>query len=186
MNKGILSIAIISLLAACNKSDEATLKPTLTLIVNGSSKEVSIPEGVLDISLTQNGHEHRTLMVSAMVERHAFSFGVFNVDFQNPPVDGIKIKSYTSVFAANSTAECLSLDGVQLCDGGLVNYREGGNQYLSDLNDAPYNSFIKITACDPLRKTVSGEFDVMVNQQGIGAAIVLKGEFKSVVYQVVR
>jgi hypothetical protein len=194
MKKVIIGILAVSLaFTQCDKKDDAApqQKASLTFSVNGTSKEASVSSGVLSFR-TQHSHQVRYLQISSIVEGNHFSIAVSNWDFQNPPNDSIKVKTYNNVFAEQNIAksECLPVGGnVSLCDRGFVTYvvdadAANGKTYMSGFYDGDYNGFIKISACNPANKTVSGEYDVKVDD-GDGVELTLKGKFENVIYLVV-
>ena len=193
MKRTIFGITVllftITLMNCGKKEDEAVApKPSVTLTIDGTAKSVVAASAILAFE-TQNDHEGRSLNITSMEGNNPLSIAVSNWDFQNPPKDGIKLKTYDNLFADQGTtgAECLSLESgaVMLCDGGLVTYMKDNQVYMSALYDGAYKSFIKVTACDPSKKSISGEYDLKV-MDGDSTELTLKGKFENIVYTVVH
>jgi hypothetical protein len=182
---GILLIGFVTI--RCGKDDDAS-KSSMTLKVDGQAVELSVSTATLSFE-TQNDHEGRALQMLGSANGKMLTIGISNWDFQNPPENGIKVKTYTAAFDENivGEAECLSLDGgsVELCEGILITYTVGDKMYMSALYEGEYDGFVKVTACDGSAKKASGEFDLKLDD-GEGNELALEGSFENVTYIVVN
>ncbi len=177
----VLSIFLIITFSHCSSSDP-TVAASITLSVDGTAKTAIFTSSELRVTTT--AEKERALLINATVGSDLLILSVSNWGFQNPPTDGLLIKTYYSIAddAGRSKATCLIKGTTYYCDSNLVNYVSGTKFHSSGFYTGdPYESIIKITANDPSKKTISGEYDSKV-QSSTGTVLTLKGKFTNVSY----
>lgn len=177
----ILAVSVLITFSHCSSSDP-TAAASVTLSIDGTTKAAIFTSSELRITTT--AEKERALLINASVGSDLLILSVSNWGFQNPPTDGLLIKTYYSIAddAGRSKATCLIKGITYYCDSSLVNYVSGPNFYSSVFyKGVPYESIIKITANDATKKTISGEYDVKVQTVG-GVVLTLKGKFTNVSY----
>ena len=110
---------------------------------------------------------------------------VSNWDWQNPPANGILEKNYhtNEDFDLGPDTDCMDINSIIYCDGGLGTYMISNTEILSSegMEDEPFGS-ITITENDPEAKTVSGTFDFLVVDFFTDEKTSFKGTFTSLNY----
>jgi hypothetical protein len=177
-----LTIILFASLTNCGSKDPAPTAPSITLSIDGASKSATISSSILLVETT--GNKGRSLGVNALEGSNLLILSISNWDFQNPPADGILVKTYydNSNPSPNPKSTCIQVNSTALCDNALVTYLIGTDYYSSIGYDGPaYESIIKITANDATAKKISGEYDFKV-QSATGTQLTLKGKFDNVSY----
>lgn len=191
----ILSLGLIVILSGTftfcgdNVTEEST---HFVYTVEGINKSVQSIAGMIQTEILYD-HTKQALVISV---NNSFSematLTVTNWDFQNPPENGVLEKVYDATYDSEQgespgpLIECMALTGdnagISLCDGGLVTLMIGGELYTSIFieNEA---STITISEVSPEKKSVSGSFDVKV-QNTTGEELKLVGTFANVKYTV--
>jgi hypothetical protein len=176
-----LSIFLIITFSHCSSSDP-TVAASITLTIDGTTKGATFTAAQLLV--TNTGEKERAISINAAAGSDLLILNVSNWGFQNPPVDGLLVKTYYSIFddAGRAKATCIQKGITAYCDSNVVTYLAGSTFYSSGFyTGAPYESIIKVTANDPSKKTISGEYDSKV-QSSTGTVLTLKGKFTNVSY----
>ncbi|HEU5292204.1 MAG TPA: hypothetical protein VFU05_16255 [Cyclobacteriaceae bacterium] len=156
------------------------------------TKSVQTITGLLQTKV-EYSHKQQSLTISAS---NSFSemvtITVTNWDFQNPPENGVLEKKYDATYDAelgenqSPYVECIDLtgpnQGTSLCDGAVVTFTMDGELYTS-IFIGNEDGTVTISESDPVNKSISGSFDVHV-QQSIGKKVKLSGTFTNVKYTV--
>jgi predicted small lipoprotein YifL len=175
----LLAILLLSILTQCGSKDPAPAS-SITLTVDGTTKSVTPTPSLLRVETTTT-NKGRTLGINAAEGSNLLILSISNQGFQNPPEDGLLVKTYYD--PTSSKATCISSNGiVKYCDSGIVTYLVGTTFYSSAFYDnSLYESTIKVTSNDVVSKRISGEFDVKV-QAGSNEVLTLKGKFENISY----
>jgi len=110
-----------------------------------------------------NGQDARRLDLRTNIANGTLVLSVSNWDFQNPPENGVLVKSYTTLDFGPGMS-CTNISGFDFCDGALVTYVElsSGTSYFSVGESS--GGFVDIDVCDANNKIVSGTFsDILVD-----------------------
>ncbi|NOS91255.1 MAG: hypothetical protein HOP30_05000 [Cyclobacteriaceae bacterium] len=177
----VLSIFLIITFCNCSSNDPAA-SASITLSIDGTTKSATFTAAQLIVKTT--GEKERAISINAAAGSDMLILSVSSWGYQNPPTDGLLIKTYYSLFddAGRAKATCLQKGITSYCDSNLITYLSGTNYYSSGFyTGAAYESIIKITANDPAKKTISGEYDAKV-QSSTGTVLTLKGKFTNVSY----
>lgn len=171
-------LIVLMLTNACKSDENETLSPaSMTVLKDGQQFEVSDFDNTLLLEQSV-GREARRLDLRMTVDGGTFVLTVSNWDWQNPPKDGVVLKSYDLPWSD----DCEIIDNFEYCDGGLVSYAlPGSSIYSSGFGDT--SGVITISTNDPDRKTVSGTFDATVENIN-DEKIKFSGEFKNVEYRI--
>ena len=184
----LLLLIVVLLFNQCGSKNADSTAPAsaITLSVDGVTKSISISSALLLIETT--GDKGRTLNVSALSGTNSLILTISNWAYQSPPTNGLLLKSYYEIFASTgldkATCQKSTSSGASLCDAATATYVIGSDSYFSSLYDGPdYDSKIKITANDTNSKTISGEFDLKL-QNANDLRLSVKGTFTNVTYLV--
>jgi hypothetical protein len=180
MNKlfSIISFLSIIVFSQCSK-DTPSISPSVTLMVDGVTKTATFSSAQLRVETT--GNKGRSLVVNLLEGSSLILITVSNWDYQNPPADGVLVKTYYNPTSSKSTCKVVG-GSTALCDSGTVNYTNGQDFYSSIIYDGPaYENTVKITSNDVGAKRISGEFDVKVQFTSTEVKS-LKGKFENVPY----
>jgi hypothetical protein len=180
---GVLFIFLIITFSNCSSSDP-TVAASVTLSIDGTTKAAIFTAAQLIVKTT--GEQERAISINAAAGSDLLILNVSNWGYQNPPANGLLIKTYFSLFddAGRAKATCLQKGITSYCDSNLITYLEGSTFYSSGFYTGdPYETTIKVTANDSAKKTISGEYDAKV-QSTSGTVLILKGKFTNVSYLV--
>ncbi len=190
--KNLSYLFLICLLCfSCGKDDETdpqTDNGSITVIKAGVSFETDVTNNTLVFETSTDGNnvEGRRLDVRCNVDGGTFILTVSNVDFQNPPDDGILTKVYgTNDDFQNS--DCMDFTNATYCDGALITYLTATSEIFSSEGfELEEKGSITITANDPTKKTVSGTFDATLIKNTIDGneKVVFSGSFTDLIYRV--
>jgi hypothetical protein len=177
--KNLIKVASLSCLIVFSQCSKDTVtSPSVTLTVDGVSKTATFSSSQLKVETT--GYKGRSIVVNLLEGSNLILITVSNWDYQNPPADGVLVKTYYDPTSPKST--CKTLGITALCDSGTVNYSSGLDFYSSIFYDGPaYENTVKITANDASAKRISGEFDMKVQMTSTEVKT-LKGKFENVPY----
>ena len=174
----LLIIAFIILAIACDRTeddmDTLTPDPVMELQINNRDSIRTITEFSNSLSLfdNQNGQSGRTLRLTCAVDTGVFILNITNLDWQDPPTNGVLIKTYgTNVNGSSQNISCQT-DNPNTCDSAMAEYHTSfisedvdfpiANIHLSEqIMDAPEGT-ITITEVNSVSGWVSGRFDVRV------------------------
>lgn len=179
----VLSLFIV-LFNACKKDDDGgnssagCSNSSITINWNGTS--VPNEDGFNNTLFEQQFGEQmaRRLDLRTNVDGGTFILSVSNMEWQNPPSDGVLEKIYyTNPFDPRSA--CKDINGNEYCDEGLASYIKGAEQYYSD----EVNGTITITSCDNVNKVVSGTYDVTIIEFFEEDTITVSGAFTDLCYR---
>ncbi|MEL6834712.1 MAG: hypothetical protein AAFP77_17075 [Bacteroidota bacterium] len=185
-------IAILLLAFSCNGDDDPSPSDmsSMTVVKDGETFTITDFNNTL-LKEEMQGEPGRRLDLRCDVDGGQFILSVSNWDFQNPPEDGIVIKSYASNedpfdLPANSVTECMDGGNFTFCDGALGTYIIDNVIYSSEMSDDNFVSIITITENDDANRTVSGTFDIKVQSFGTNPAsfIEFTGSFTDLEYTV--
>ncbi len=177
---------------SCGNDDETSPQNadqgTMTVTKNGDTFEITEFTNRIIIA-EQGGREGRQLSLNCEVDGGSLFVSVSNWDFQNPPVNGIVVKSYPTnedAFDPGPDTDCIDDPNFTFCDGGEVTYSKDGTTFYSDfLDDDNYRGIITISDNDTDKRTVSGSFDVKIEAfppTDPVSSISLSGTFSDVKY----
>jgi hypothetical protein len=165
------------LLFSCQKSNGNNTVPTdtpfysanqgtMTLEIDGVPSTATISN--IDNSMifrTQLDYNARDLRIEALIDGvHKLRIVITNWDFQNPPENGIKVKTYntnTNVIQGPDQ-ECASSGNWWPCDKASVLFSRYGYNYSSESIENEPNGQVTITDSDTNELMVSGNFDFLV------------------------
>jgi len=106
-------------------------------------------------------------------------------DWQDPPVDGIPIKTFDTNSSNNivgPNTECFADATTTYCDGALGTYNIDNAFYSTAGVPDSLIGTITITANDPVERRVSGAFDFTVSPLAGEEIIPVKGTFSDLEY----
>lgn len=174
------------LLSSCSKDDDTSSSSVLMEIEKDGEKfEVTTFTNRL---VFDQQSQSRALLLVGSVDGGSFTFTITNWDWQNPPENGIVVKTYDTNVGVDvgSHSDCMTVGIAALCDGGQLSYVENGATYISDGVENEEEGQIIISGNDTSSKTVSGSFDIIVQELGIApnrTKITFKGSFINLPYQ---
>jgi hypothetical protein len=173
-----VSLSCIIVFSQCSK-DTPSISPSVTLTVDGVVKTATFSSSQLRVETT--GNKGRSLVVNLLEGSNLILITVSNWDYQNPPADGVLVKTYYDPTSPKSTCKVVG-GSTALCDSETVNYTNGQDFYSTIFYDGPaYENTVKITSNDVGAKRISGEFDVKVQFTSTEVKT-LKGKFENVSY----
>lgn len=178
----ILAVFVLITFSHCSSSSDPTAAASVTLTIDGTAKAAAFTTAQLLVKTT--GEQERAISINATAGSDLLILNVSNWGYQNPPANGLVIKTYYSLFddAGRAKATCLQKGITSYCDSNLITYLSGTTYYSSGFyTGTPYETIIKVTANDPAKKTISGEYDTKV-QTTSGTVLTLKGKFTNVSY----
>lgn len=177
----VLSIA---LLTQCGGSKESAPAPSVTLTINGKAENVTFTSALLKVEST--GGRAISINASSGTKLLIIAFSCW--DFQNPPADGMVVKTYYDVTTTlgQSKATCKQVGIEARCDGHVMSWipslDPNTGLYITGAYSGPdYEHTVKVTSNDASAKRISGEFDVKL-QNGAGDVVSLKGTFTNMPY----
>jgi len=177
----ILSLVSLSSCKKDKKTEESnTSNAKMELIKDGVKHNITSFNNSL-MNETQNGHSGRRMDLRCNVDGGTFVLSLSNWDWQNPPANGVLIKSYDTDESGTNT-KCKDVSGDQLCDGGLGTYLVGSTNYYST-GDNDSAGVITITKNDTQNKTVSGSFEFAATDIFTKADIKFSGTFSDLNYK---
>lgn len=183
-----LSLLLISALfisfSGCGDDDAAS--PSMTLSIDGTDIKIVSVTATLSFE-TLIGHEVRGLKINGLTrDNHSINVQITNWDFQTSLTNGFVKKKYYNIFGTEQgadTAECLEVEGANLCDGGLIVYTTMNETqiYTSTFNE-DLVGYIEVTSSNG--KKISGNFDAIVTGIGNEVDLHATGTFKNVGYMI--
>lgn len=190
MKKILFASLLVVILVNCSKkkSDPNPVDNTGTPS-NSQCGKLTIKKGSTSFEATNlnnsifydNTKGGRRLDIRGSVDGGIFVLSVSNFDFQNPPVDGIKVKTY---FNDETKSECKDIGGTSYCDEMLGTFLKDSKTYMTF--DEEGDGTITITSIDANKKTVSGTFSFTVETADQSEYIPFSGSFSNVCYSILK
>lgn len=185
MKKIIWGMAVCLLLFACEQTEDPA-PASMTVSKDGTSFTVTSFNNTL-VKESQLGNPGRRLDLRGEVDGGFLVLSVSNWDWQNPTENGILLKSYDTntdyIDNPGTHSVCEETPSFTMCDGALLTYIVGNDQWMSENMDPIYNGTITITQNDDANKTVSGNFDGTVKSFFGEEYIEFSGSFTNLTYQ---
>lgn len=186
-----LSLLLLFVLcfAACKDEDPMEPEPinmgTMTITKDGGTPVTITTFNNTLLKAVDNGQNARRLDIRATVDGGTFVMTVSNYDSQNPPEDGVVVKTYDAGLVGENS-DCTEQGYVTLCDGGLSTYIVGTTTYSSAANFDYYEDpgYITISSIDGANTKVSGSFDVITYKPDQTGEVRFTGTFEDLVYVV--
>lgn len=171
-------------LFACNTDDDASPAPILIIEKNGIEYNVTEFQNTL-IKQVQFSRPGRILEFSCTIEDGIFRVNTQNWDWQNPPENGIVIKTYDANYSPGPNTDCNHEGNYTYCDIGKGFYIINNDLiYRTDHPENDVPGVIIISENDQQDKTVSGSFEFNTFSPEAGESIVFKGSFENLKYVV--
>lgn len=191
MKKIVFGVLCFSLcLSACKKDDDDDDNtgncPNASMNVNWDGTNYT-PTGYNNtlIALTENGESGRRFDLRANINGGQFFLTFSMWDVQNPPAEGVVKKIY-AVSTAHPATHCHQGSGSWThCDGALITFFPGGTSLSGSywsLEDEDLDSYIEITANDPVNHTISGKYDAIIVDDFAEDTVHVSGVFNNVCY----
>jgi len=127
------------------------------------------------------------LMLSLIVraEHWRLQVLIYNFPFQNPSLNGIKIKRYShddDLYAPGFYSECDTSGTYMVCDDAYFSLGESFNTYAG-VRDS--SSYVEIIACDTIRRVISGKFNLKLRHEfEFDETIDFSCEFNELCYEI--
>lgn len=191
----LLTLCLLTLFSACQKDSSTTpnntIQGSMTLEIDGVTQTpTNFSTNNTLLRVQEFGETGRRLDIRANVGNDMLIISASNWDFQNPPTDGILIKTYDTNTSGGigPNQSCTQMSGITYCDGGLGTYTTGGAPMMSQtLSNEPTGSIV-ITQNNTTDKTVSGTFDFKVKDftQPTATPTHITGTFTDLPYSVLN
>ncbi len=192
MKNFLLASLLVLTLFNCKKKNDPS--PVNNNAPYGTSEcgTLTVKKGNVSYNLTtfnntlyfEKSESARRLDIRGTVDGGIFVISVSNFDFQNPPENGIKVKTYYEDYLQN---ECKKEGEISYCDGLLGTYLKN-NKTLMTVNDEGKGSVV-ISSIDTNKKRVSGAFNFTVESLESSEqsdSIPFSGSFSNVCYTVLN
>ncbi|MCK8482154.1 hypothetical protein [Psychroserpens algicola] len=163
----LLALALVVFtFMSCGSDDSSDDSPSggtesFIVIKNGVTFEGENINNTLIIT-SQGDQGARRLDLRCDIDGGTFILSISNWEFQNPPADGVVVKSYNTNTEMGPDTDCESINGTTYCDEALVTFLIGQEVFISELNDLEDIGDITITSNDASNLEVSGTFDVLL------------------------
>lgn len=163
----LLALALVVFtFMSCGSDDSSDDSPSggtesFIVIKNGVTFEGENINNTLIIT-SQGDQGARRLDLRCDIDGGTFILSISNWEFQNPPADGVIVKSYNTNTEMGPDTDCESINGTTYCDEALVTFLIGQEVFISELNDLEDIGDITITSNDASNLEVSGTFDVLL------------------------
>ncbi|WP_204347076.1 hypothetical protein [Psychroserpens algicola] len=163
----LLALALVVFtFMSCSSDDSSGDSPSggtesFIVIKNGVTFEGENINNTLIIT-SQGDQGARRLDLRCDIDGGTFILSISNWEFQNPPADGVVVKSYNTNTEMGPDTDCESINGTTYCDEALVTFLIGQEVFISELNDLEDIGDITITSNDASNLEVSGTFDVLL------------------------
>jgi hypothetical protein len=129
------------------------------------------------------------LDIRVTVDTGTIIISVINRNWQNPPKNGVLIKSYDNPTVNADGPACDTINSIAYCDGYSVIFLPGGNAAAPYENITEgYPGFVQVSECNVSKRTVSGSFDVKMFRIFATSSdtIYLSGTFSDLCYSVLE
>lgn len=188
----LLSLALLIFFSACQKDPNPTNNTTqgsMTLSIDGVAQTpTNFSTSNTLLHLEQYGEAARRLDIRATIGNATLILSTSNWDFQNPPTNGMLIKTYDTNTESGTgpNQTCRVNNSITYCDGGLVTYMTNGRNFVSQNIDNEPTGAIVIAQNNTVDKTISGTFDFKVKDflQPNAQPVHMTGTFTDLPYRV--
>lgn len=184
-------IVALAMLIACKKDDPKDPAPApaaqttnscpgaMTLSIDGVNQTITGFNNSLIIS--EDGVlSSRRMDIRASIGSKTMFLTVSNMDWQNPPANGILAKTYNTDYTG---ADCREYDGINYCDGMLGTYIVNDSTFYSS-GEESIPGYITITSIDGTNRKVSGNFSFKVIEAFQVDTLIVTGSFTNQCYTV--
>lgn len=188
--KRTMFFVALAMLMACKKDDPKETAPAtpppaanscpgaMTLSIDGVSQSVSSYNNSL-IFFEDGDLSSRRMDIRASIGSRMVILTISNMDWQNPPTDGVVVKTYN---ADMMSGDCRAYQGTTYCDGMLGTYMVNDTTvYMTAEGNIP--GYITVTSIDGANTKVSGNFNFSVIDMFNGTdTMVVSGTFTNQCY----
>jgi len=184
-----LCIGLMLGFVACNNDDDddgvtpvaTTTGGSMTVVMNGTSYTASGFNNTLLGGTDQGRYGWRMDIRGSFNSGKQLILSVSDWDFQNPPTNGIVVKTYDTDWMGPNTVY-LEDGGITYADGALGTYMVSSSDFqMSTSNE---HGYIRITSCDPSAKKVSGDFSFITLSMDETDTTTFSGTFSNQIYTV--
>lgn len=174
---------------ACNNDDDDDVTPTptnttgatMTIVMNGTTYTGSGFNNTLLGATDQGKYGWRMDIRGNFNSGKQLILSVSNWDFQNPPTNGIIVKTYdTDILGPNTVY--IEEGGYTYADGALGTYMVSTSDFQMTTSDQ--HGYIRISSCDPSAKKVSGDFSFITLSMSDSDTTTFSGSFSNQSYSV--
>lgn len=179
----LFASAILFFLASGCSDDEES-PGSLLMTIDGEAAEMKISSATLTFRTQEsNGetHQENSLEIIATAGKNKLRFQIDCWDWQNPPENGMLVKTY--YYGSNIESRACLENNTDFCDIAFATYTIDWAGYSDGSLVNNDESFFEISTCDTASRLISGQFSVIVEKYEAGS-IELTGTFQNVKYTV--
>ncbi|HEX8546872.1 MAG TPA: DUF6252 family protein [Cytophagaceae bacterium] len=186
MKNFFVACLLAAVLFNCNKKKDEPSPSTGAPTTNSSEcGTLTVKKGLVSHTVTSfnnsllfdRSQEGRRLDIRGTVDGGTFVITVSNYDFQNPPENGIKLKTY---FEDYTQSECKDDGEISYCDGMLGTFLKDNKTYMTFADEG--DGFVVISSMDTNNKKVSGSFKFTAMTIDRTDTIPFSGTFSNLCY----